>query len=379
MPRITLREARFDERDLLGIWHLCRQYFQKYEACTFDEFKNFFRDMWLNNPARTSEHVFGWVLENPSGEIGGFAGIIPMKMKVGDREVCAGGGHSWVASHECRVHSMLLFKKVLSWGDRNFLLITAAGEVVAAIGSKRSGVITKIPVRDFNRQFVWLIRPDVILQWALNRNGYTRLAKLVRFFPVAQMVVNFTRVPFAGRLGLRFRCPRLSVEPISVFGDEFDELWESNKHSYGVTAVRDKASLNWRHVVAPSVTGRTFVFACRDEGKLLGFLALQQRVEGFRFPPGHYAVIDVFYDRRRQNVLYNLMNFAFNFSKARGGSIFQVSNMGQELTQALRPQQPYIRTLKIWSYWYKAPSAELAALCQREVWWPSGSDGESSI
>jgi len=377
MSRITLREARFDERDLLGIWHLCKQHFQKYEACTFDEFQNFCRGVWLNNPARTPEH--GWVLENPSGEIGGFQGLIPIKMKVGDREVCAGAGHSWVVSPECRVHSLLLFKKVLSWSDRHFLLITAAGEVVVAIGSKLNCGITKIPVRDFNQQFVWLIRPDVILQWALNWNGYTRLAKLVRFFPVAQMVTNFTRIPCAGRLGLRFRCPRLSVEQVSVFGDEFDELWESNKHSYGVTAVRDKASLNWRHLAAPSVTGRTVVFECRDEGKLCGFLALQHRIEGGRFPPGHYVVTDVFYDRRRQDVLYNLMNFAFDFSKARGGSIFQVSNMSQELAQALRSQQPYIRTLKIWLYWYKAPSAELAALCQREIWWPSGSDGESSI
>src|SRR5437879_13038981 len=71
------------------------------------------------------------------------------------------------------------------------------------------------------------------------------------FFPVAQIVTNFTRIPFAGRLGLRFRCPRLSVEQVSVFGDEFDELWGSNKHSYGVTAVRDKTSLNWRHQRLP--------------------------------------------------------------------------------------------------------------------------------
>lgn len=128
-------------------------------------------------------------------------------------------------------------------------------------------------------------------------------------------LVCWTQVP------ARFQCPKLTVEPAKVFTDEFDQLWEDNKKDYGIMAVRDKQTLAWRHCEVPSFIGKTYVFACRDEEKLQGHLALQARTEAAGFLSGHYVVTDVFYERSRKEVLYNLMNHAFEFAKARGQSV----------------------------------------------------------
>ena len=70
--KTTLREAQFTDADLQGIWALCRRSYNKYRTSTFNQFRELYRQLWLNNPARTSEHVFGWVVEGPHQEIGGF-------------------------------------------------------------------------------------------------------------------------------------------------------------------------------------------------------------------------------------------------------------------------------------------------------------------
>ena len=95
--------------------------------------------------------------------------------------------------------------------------------------------------------------------------------------------------------------------------------------------------------------------------------------------PGRYRVIDVFYNRSRPDALYSLMNRAFEFAKERGCTTFEVAKVSQELANILETQQPYVRQAESWTYWYKVPTQELAEACRREVWWPSGSDGDSNF
>jgi hypothetical protein len=149
--------------------------------------------------------------------------------------------------------------------------------------------------------------------------------------------------------------------------------------AYRVIGVRDRATLNWRHFRIPSVIGRTVIFACRESGRLAGYLALQERNGTAGDPPGLFAVTDMFYDRQRADVLQSLFNAAFDYAESRNGAIFQVSHMSKELADRLSPQRPYVRPLQGWGYWYRAPLEAIAKICESQEWWPSASDGESNI
>ncbi len=379
MPKVTLREAKCEEADLRRLYPLCRLLLPKYAVCSYEEFERYCRGLWQDNPARLPDQVFGWVLENEEGEIGGFLGIIPMRMKVGNDEVSAIGGHSWIVAPSVRAYSIGLYQRIMALSQHHFLVIAAGGEAMSAIGDRPNSRISRIPIQGFDRQFSWVLDPAKVLRWALEKRGCTRLAKAPHLAPLPTILKGVLRLGVRGGCGVRFRCHALSVRPVAAFTEEFDELWARAKGDYAVTIVRDAAFLNWRHLAIPNLLGRTSILGCWDGGRLCGFVAIQRRAEGVGYPAGHYVVTDLFYDRRREDVLMNLVNGAFEFAQRQRGSLFQVVNMSRELAQFLLPQRPHVRTLGNWPYWYKAQSPDLAAVCRQQTWWPSGVDGEASI
>jgi hypothetical protein len=130
----------------------------------------------------------------------------------------------------------------------------------------------------------------------------------------------------------------------------------------------------------PKFMGATTVLACRDNGRLLGYVAVMKRLQAVWAAPGRYVVTDLFYDKARPDVLASLMNGAFDFAKSEGGSVLEVSVMSPDLRSQLRSQHPYIPPrAESWPYWYKAPTQELAELCESESWWPSGADGDANL
>jgi hypothetical protein len=171
----------------------------------------------------------------------------------------------------------------------------------------------------------------------------------------------------------------LPVEPIEKVTDEFSELWDDCKQQYGVTTVRDRAFMEWRHVQAPRVWRASHLLACREGGKLRGFASLAEPLRDDGFTPDRWQLTDLFYDRTRPDVLASLMNRAFEYAVAKGCAVFEVSQVATSFQHELMGDAPVVRQAETWNYWYKAPSAELARLCQQESWWPSGVDGDSNL
>lgn len=376
---VTLREAQYNDQDLAKIWPVCRLAFAKYQSLSLDQFLHYCRCLWFQSPARTSEHPFGWVMENADGIVVGFFGLVPAIVKLGDREVVAGAGHSWAVHPAYRCYGLRLMQKVLEWGRQRLVLITGANEETASILRNVSSGFRKIPIDSFNRHFWWLIRPGVVVRWALTQRGYESMPRIVEMPIVRGLFTGAMRAYFAKHRTFWFDCPVLPVELVSSCGEEFDELWHRLKHTYGILGVRDRATLNWRHFQIPSIIGRTVIFACREGGALQGYLALQERYGVAGDPPGLFAVTDVFYDRRRPNVLRNLFNAALDFAVSKGCAVFQVSNMSQDLAEHLESQGPYVRPLRGWNYWYRMLLEDMAQVCRAQEWWPSASDGESNI
>lgn len=378
MSKVTLREARFDEADLSGIWTVLRQVLPvPYGSCSLTDFVRVYRHRWMDNPARSADHVLGWVLDSSTDGIVGFVGMVPVRMQIGGREIIGVCGSSYSVLPAYRAYSLSLYKQLMDLGDRHFLVTTTAGQIPSKL-NQRMGM-NKIPVMNFAQQLLWLVRPEVAVKWALGESRWKAWYRLAEQFPGASVLKGIARVWFVRHRRLRIKCPKLSVEPVVSFTKEFDELWENNKKDYGITTVRDQAFLTWRHLQITSALGRTFVFACRDNGRMRGYITLQARSQEAGYLTGHYVVTDLFYERARKDVLYNLMNHAFEFARAHGCSVFEVSNFGNEVVEELNTQRPYIRRNRACAYWYKAPTKAVAELCEKEAWWPSGADGDSNL
>lgn len=376
-----VREARFDGDDLAGIFAvLSRTLPVPYGACTFEDFTRAHGHMWLDNPARTPDHVFGWVLESPADGIVGFAGQIPLRVKIAEQEIVGTSGSAFGVLPAYRNYSLkLLLDRTV--GDRpekaHFSVATTANHVSSTLNAAMG--MSQIPVKDFSQQLLWLLRPEVAVSWVISRTRWKVLNTLVRQFPVAYLLKGAVRFYFLRHRRLRFDCRRLPIEPVVSFTEEFNELWEDNKDDYDITTVRDRAFLNWRHCWNDSLVGRTFVFACRDHGKLVGYIALQARIPESGYLPGHYLVTDLFYKRTRTDVLHNLMNHAFDFSKGQGCSVFEVAGYSKEVIEQLKTQRPFIRRANSCPYWYRATGDFAEILREESRWWPSGTDGDSNL
>ena len=377
MSKVTLREARFEEKDLQGIWELKRQLLARNQSCSLTEFVHMCRHKWLDNPSRTPDHIFGWVLESPKDGIVGFVGLVPVRMKIRNRELVGTCGTTFMVAPAYRVHSLMLYKRFLGWGEKQFLLDTTSNKV----GNKLNTFgMTRIPVANFDRYLLWPIQPEVAIKWRLDNSAWRNWVSLFNRAPFTWLLKAGARVRFARHRRVRFSGATLPVEQVKEFTDEFTQFWIDHKTEYGITTVRDRTYLQWRYLNGPAVSGINSVFACRENGRLCGYLVMIEidAKEGL-CSPGRYRVIDVFYNRSRTDVVYSLMNHAFEFAKARGCSVFEVAGVSKELADMLLALQPYVRQSESWTYWYKVPTQELAEAFRREVWWPSGSDGDANF
>jgi len=378
MAKPNVREARFDEKDLAGIWMVLRQAFPvPYGACSLADFILAQNHKWLKNPARTTDHVFGWVLESPADGIVGFVGQVPVRIKIAEQEIVGASGSGFGVLPAYRNYSLILSKQLMDWGNKHFLINTTANEISSTLNQAMG--MNQIPVKDFSQRLLWLLRPEVAVNEAVSRSRLKALKGLTEQFPGAYLLKGIARFWLVRHRRLEFACPKLSVEPVVSFTEEFNELWEKNKQDFNITTVRDCAFLTWRHCQVTSLVGRTFVFACRDHGQLRGYIALQARSHESGYLPGHYVVTDLFYERARRDVLHNLMNYAFEFAKAQDCSIFQVSGFSNEVVEELKQQRPYIRKDKSCPCFYKGRTDLEAKLREEKRWWPSGADGDSNL
>jgi hypothetical protein len=204
-----------------------------------------------------------------------------------------------------------------------------------------------------------------------------------------------------GRSRIRFTCEKLPVDRVERFGPEFDELWHRLKWSFGVATERTADVLNWRHIGPPSLLGRSHVLACRENGRLAGYIALREPATTV---PGHFVVTDIFYDPSRPDVMHNLLNAAFEDAVSRAATVFEIFGFHPGFNSQLRSQLPYVlrraqlerlgrdNSLKSLlgvvfgadaglssTYWYRAPTPELAQVCAGGSWWPSGIDGDLNL
>lgn len=402
--------------DMPGISEVCARAFPAYAQAPFEDFRDLCLHRWETNPARTEADPFGWVLEADDGRIVGFHGIVPTRLWVGGHTVAAIAPTTWAADPGYGKSGLTLLSTYLNWGADRFLLNTTANAITSAMHETSDFGMRRIPLEDYDQRLLWVIDFNRLLRWKLGQGGnagaLSRIAASRMAGSVAGVAAPFVLglaggVRTALRSGMhgmhiRFDARPLQVERVERCGTEFDELWGRLKGSYAITTERTASFLNWRHVDTPRLLGQSHVLACRDGGQLLGYVALR---EPTTTAPGHFIVTDLFYDRANRDVLHNLMNAAFDFACSRGASVLEVFGFHPALNRELKSQRPYVlrrsqmerlgrgasigtliaaldprsREVASSTYWYRAPSPDLEALCSTGDWWPSGIDGDLNL
>jgi amino acid adenylation domain-containing protein len=410
-------ECRFaDIDDIEGIWKVCSLAFAPYADSSLEEFRELCLHRWLNNPCRTDDDPFGWVSETESGHIVGFHGLVPARLWIDGRSYSAVAPTTWAVEPGHGGAGLTLLSAYMNWGKDRFLLNTTANAITSSMHQSSDFGMRQIPIDDFDERLLWILNYRTLLEWKARQSDAPAILRRVTRSSILRTAVCGL-APFVlgiaggtsaalhsafGRSRIEFECQRLQVEPIHQFGSEFDELWDRLKHGYAVTVERRAAFLNWRHINPPRLLGRSHALSCRENGQILGYVALR---EPATTAPGHFIVTDLFYDRSRPEVLYNLMNGAFDFAIARSASVVEVFGFHPEINRALHTQHPYVlrrtqierlgrgvslatmtaalgprsRSVASSTYWYRAPTAELARICATRPWWPSGIDGDLNL
>jgi hypothetical protein len=373
MAAVNLRVATQD--DLPGIWSVCSPLFDEYSHFTYKDFTEISLHKYFENPSLSANHLFGWVLEASEGIVG-FLGLVPQRFKIGNKLVTGASGTTWGVHPNYRAHSLTLYKAYMGWGDNNFLIDTTAGELASKLHSSLKLGMKKIPFDDFDNRMLWITSVKQLTRWKAQKESKPlyRIASREPFLSVASIV---TKRKFRNNGQLRLEGGNLHTEAASEFGLEFDDLWSRINGQYEITNLRDSQFLRWRHSNLPKVLGESKVFACRDGGELLGFISVWKNIYKNSFPD-HYVVTDIFYDRRRQDVLENLLNAAFQYAKENKASVFEVYGFNPEIRKVLETQSPYRLRTPSWTYWYKGPT-DLHNVCKELEWWPSGTDGDRNF
>jgi hypothetical protein len=311
-----------------------------------------------------------------------------------------------------------MLSEYMNWGRDRFLLNTTANAITGTIHASGAYGMRPIPLPDFDRRLLWILDFKALVRWKVSQgrarqSGWLRrLASsragqgtLALAAPFALGVTGGMRAAlFAALRGMRVRyaCRPLQIEPIAHFGPEFDALWDRLKGRYAVTVERTAAFLNWRHIDLPPLLGRSFALACRDDGRLVGYVALRAPANTV---PGHFVMTDLFYDDAIPEALPNLINAAFEFAVSQWASVFEVFGFHPSLNHGVRDQRPYVlrrselerigrgvslrmlltvldprwREAESATYWYRAQNAELDRICSAGSWWPSGIDGDLNL
>jgi hypothetical protein len=402
----TVRPVELD--DLPAIWRFCSRYYDVFHGCSFDDFRAVWHHRWLDNPAARADQPKGWLLENDAADVVGFGGIVPMRIKIGAQAHTAMCGANWYVQQAYRRHSLALFRRYRSLAAEHVVLSTSLSSAAAAVHAR---AMLPIPVKDIDQALWWIIDSrrffDLKLTqlagtsrpWALLAAAKPALGLVGMAWPALLGFVSDPQhrvLPWLARARIAFDVPPLPVELSTGFGDEFDLFWHEHRQRYDVTMERTSAFLDWRHRQLPKAAGRAFVLACRDRGRLVGYVALQTPgTRSDRQIPGCFNVTDLVYPAERPDVLGNLMNAAFRFAVEHGGVVLKLSGFHPEVRAALASQRPCViepdmlqrlargtvgqrvfarlgrarRTKRAagrgsgGSYWYKNPDPALADIC----------------
>mgnify|MGYP001596542116 CR=1 FL=1 len=372
---IQIRKASL--ADLYGIWLLSKQLLPDCQGISYENFQRLWRHRCVQNPFQQVDDFLGYLLTTPEGSIKGFFGVIPLQLQMRREVRRAVASCSWVVDPAYRTHGLTLFKEFILRNKEDFLLVTTAGDVAAAVCEK-FGAFEKVPIVDYEQRLIWWMSPKAAIKYKCKqRGGIYRLFAQESFASSLAFLIQVRT--FLRRSRIIPKGQGNHVERISRFGKETDRFLETYQTQFDIIQQKNSEFLNWRHLDIPSSKGVSQVFVSKNvAGEMNGYLVIRNipPPEGY---PGYFIVTDMMYDTSAPGIIGDLLYAAYEYVKEQRASLFEAFGLNRRIMEYCLQFRPDIKKRTHCTYWYKAPDEKTAAFCRTATWWPSGVDGDSLL
>ena len=222
------------------------------------------------NPARTGAFPSFLVVEE-KGRIVGVQGLIPLRMKAGDKELPISCSCDLAVDPAARSAGMKLKLAALSKDLSPLHLSTSANEpacrITVALGGKE--------VSCCRRKWILPLKASGLLsrRWA-KKNG---AGKMIAGASVAILKPVDWTMAISRSLKSTKNVAGTNIVDVTVFDARFDRFWEEMAKEQRILTVRDSPYLNWRYSGYPFPGIRSFELS---QGKqLLGFSVIHIAVD----------------------------------------------------------------------------------------------------
>jgi len=307
--------------------------------------------LWTENPA-IHDHPdwnIGWVLEDDRGRIVGSIGNVPFTYHFDARKYLGVTGCGWAVDPAYRGFSILLLSSLLQQPGVDLHVTTTPGPTTALLFSRLG--FAPPPAGQWNRAALWVV----------NIPGLHGTRPGAAAWPPQRLKTG---------IELRRR---------AEFDAAFDEFWEAKAQSSQLLlASRSRAALDWH-----------FKYAMRQDwirilgaylGSRLVAYAILERRDTQQGNLKRMRLVDYQQLDPGPELCRSVIAYAIQCCRREGIHVLENAGCWIEQPSFLGRTAPFHRSLKCWTYLYKAPNPNLhsALLCPVH-WHPTQYDGDACL
>ena len=267
------------------------------EACGGSSTPEFWRWKYFENPAGPA--IIALAVDGE--RIVGRVGEIPVRMKIGEREVLAAQGVDTDILEEYRR------------GTTFFQMACLASERSQACGiSFNFGFAVKLTY-EISIKSLGFHHAASVRKWVKILNPAPFLRKTLKIPLIPGSMGKGIRAVMAWR-NKRRAAKKAGISELRSFDERFDRLWEEAIKGE-VMVVRDSTYLNWRYTRCPAAEYK--ILAIEKTGRLDGYIILQL-IERDSILYGY--IVDMLVARGRENFLHDVFPSAIDYFYQQGAA-----------------------------------------------------------
>ena len=264
MNSIEIRKLEL--KDINSVFNLYERAFGHEEM---ERWKKRWHWQFFGNPGAESASPGLWVAMTENGNIVGFIGSMPVKMKIGQQEILAYSSSDLMVSSEVRRQG--LAKRLIKSYLDNVQLFAAAfsnapvtEKTLMSLGYQPV-YSEPIYIRPYNMSSIlqFIIDSGRIPHFLSNRPIRWLIKSIGAFLSNIVAIMNKLKYPKYSR--------EYSIEKAIGINSEFDALWERLSYHFPIIIVRDRKFLQWRFMEDPGFE-HTLLVARDKRGLLCGYI-----------------------------------------------------------------------------------------------------------
>ena len=366
--------------DTEGIYQLVRRSFSTFANYSLSDFQELTTYIYHENPARSEEHVFGWVVED-ADRIVGFLGLFPLSFNVEGQKVIGASGTMWCIDPDFQSYGLFLYKRYIDWGEDHLLIDSSSSLAANKIHEGTKLGMARVWSEGLAEKLYWVLDyRNAAACWLdrVYRDPHSQNSRYRSFRPLLETgVTTLLRIrDVLLRSTPRIPCDVLLKEIIQFDQNEVDNLLRRTCHQAPITLSRKHDFLNWRLTSSPKRLGKNFLIGCFRGPALLGYIAVRvPKQDG----DGVYRVVDLYYDLAESDVARYLVSYVRTLATQRRGAFLEMKGFSSVVLDGLRQTSPIRTKAKVWPYWHNKFCERRGLTNGSDGWWTSGIDGDANI